>query len=238
MANVAWLWDYGNYSVTNVYGMVIQTAEFDGVTRFWLREKKKNGEISNEELRILESNQKPALRFFDDWVAGKFIQNMPIKLFKEPDINYSNLPNPKELFFKITGGYLILGQKLYDAISQFNLGKTHFSEIFIYDIETGEQLSNIPYYFINTAETCDFLNIEDSKSIKGNSYNPNMKMRSIFGAEDNDIKLMAEAKNCSIDLWHEEWLRESLFFSDRLVQALLDAGFTKKELGLIRCVIQ
>ncbi|STY99022.1 Uncharacterised protein [Moraxella lacunata] len=40
MSNYAWLCNYGSHYVTNTYGMVIQTAEFDGVEYFFLSEKK------------------------------------------------------------------------------------------------------------------------------------------------------------------------------------------------------
>ena len=39
-----------------------------------------------------------------------------------------NLPKASEVFFRITNAYLVMSKELYHVISQFNLGKTHFSK--------------------------------------------------------------------------------------------------------------
>ena len=106
-------------------------------------------------MKILEALDASETKFWRAWKNYEFIpqQEMPIKLFKEPDINYSNLPKVSEVFFRITNAYLVMSKELYHVISQFNLGKTHFSQVYIYDIETKKQLSEVPYYFINIAES-------------------------------------------------------------------------------------
>lgn len=90
----------------------------------------------------------------------ELIANLPIKLFKKPNVDYNNMPNKNDIFFIITNGYLIMTEKLYNIISRFNLGKTHFSQVYIYDVETKEQLSDVPYYFINIAEKRNYLDVE------------------------------------------------------------------------------
>lgn len=234
MSNYAWLCDY---SVAKTYGMVIQTAEFDGSEIFFLDKRKKYDGLNDVETSRLEFLDKIHLGFDDTWHDYEYLEYLPIKLFKEPDINYSNLPKKDDVMFIITNGYLIFSKKLYDIISQFNLGKTHFSQVYIYDIETKEQLSDIPYYFINIAEKFEFLNSNESKGIRASRYSPEEPLRYMWGAEDDDIVLSESAKNTEMDLWHDPKLRNSLFFSDRLAKALLDNGFTQEELGLIRCVI-
>ena len=147
------------------------------------------------------------------------------------------MPKENETLFKITDGYLVINKQFYNVISQFNLGKTHFSQVYIYDIETKEQLSDIPYYFMNIAETREFLDSDKSKGIKANRYEPHEPLRYIRGAEDDDIVLSCTDGELAADVWSERYLHESLFFSDRLAQALFQAGFTQKELGFIRCVM-
>ncbi|STY99023.1 Uncharacterised protein [Moraxella lacunata] len=186
----------------------------------------------------MELLDKIHLDFDDTWHDYEYLEHLPVKLFKEPDINYSNLPKENEIFFRITNGYLIINEKLYDVISQFNLGKTHFSQVYIYDIETKEQLSDVPYYFVNIAEKFEFLNSNESKGIRASRYSPEEPLRYMWGAEDDDIVLLEQVQNIDIDLWHDKNLNDSLFFSDRLTQALFKAGFTQKELGLIRCVVK
>lgn len=240
MSNYAWLCDFGSHAVANTYGIVVQTPEFDGVELFFIQQKKECHTITDDEMKILETIEEADTKFWRAWKNYELIpqQEMPIKLFKKPDINYSNLPQKDEIFFRITGGYLVMNEKPYNIISQFNLGKTHFSQVFIYDIETKKQLSDVPYYFINIAEKFEFLDIENSQEISINQYFPQQKKRWIREPKDDDIILLDQAKNTDIDLWHDKNLHDSLFFSDRLVQALFDAGFNQKQFGLSRCVIK
>lgn len=237
MSSYAWLCDYSSHYVTNVYGMVIQTAEFDGVERFWLERKGELGKLGDAEQKKLEKLQQSSYKFMDSWREREFITNLPIKLFKEIDIDYNNMPSKEDIFFRITNSYLVVSEKLYNILSQFNLGKTHFSKVYIYDIESKEQLSDTPYYFINIAEKRAYLDIENSKGLGISTYNPQLKQRFIGISADDDIKLFNVCLLDNVDLWHEPILDSSLFFSDRLVNALLNAGFTKEQLGLIRCMV-
>lgn len=206
--------------------------------KFFFLKRKKYGTLDSLEESKLELLDKIHLDFDDTWHDYEYLEHLPVKLFKEPDINYSNLPKENEIFFRITNGYLIINEKLYDVISQFNLGKTHFSQVYIYDIETKEQLSDAPYYFVNIAEKFEFLNSNESKGIRASRYSLEEPLRYMWGAEDDDIVLLEQVQNIDIDLWHDKNLNDSLFFSDRLTQALFKAGFTQKELGLIRCVVK
>lgn len=239
MSNYAWLCKYSSHYVTNTYGMVIQTDQFDGVELFFLEQKKCNT-ITSDEMETLEAIDKLETKFWQAWKNYEFIpqQEMPIKLFKKPDIDYNNMPNNDDVFFVITNGYLILSKKLHDIISQFNLGKTHFSQVYIYDIETKEQLSDVPYYFINIAEKRDYLDVKKSHGIVSNEYAPQEPLKYLAMPKDDGIQFFNTCFQNDVDIWHEPILYQSLFFSDRLVNALLDAGFTKEQLGLIRCVIQ
>lgn len=240
MSNYVWLCNYSSHYVAETYGIIIQTPEFDGARLFFLEQKKKCNNITNDEIGLLEAIDKTETKFWQVWKSYEFVlqQEMPIKLFKKPNIDHNNMPNKNDIFFRITNGYLVMTEKLYNVISQFNLGKTHFSQVHIYDIETKEQLYNQPYYFINIAEKRDYLDVDNSKGLGVSMYNPQLKQRFIGISEDDDIKLFNACLADDIDLWHEPILDSSLFFSDRLANALLDAGFTKEQLGLIRCVIQ
>lgn len=177
------------------------------------------------------------LEFKKEWERGEYISedNTPTKAFIKPN---EKLPKTDELMFKITEGYLLFNQQCYDIISQFTLGATHFSQVYIYDIETEELKSQTPYYFINIAETRDYLNVEESKGIKENSYAPKLPTHSIWEPIDNDIQLNTTAQECEVDVWHDPVLRKSLFFSDELVSALLGSGIKQQALALIHCVVK
>ncbi|MBH0064041.1 hypothetical protein [Psychrobacter sp. SZ93C1] len=136
------------------------------------------------------------------------------------------------------GGYLLFNQQCYDIISQFTLGATHFSQVYIYDIETEALRSQTPYYFINIAETRDYLNVEESRGIKASSDATKLPTHLIREPTDDGIQLNATAQECEVDLWHDPVLRKSLFFSDELVSALLGSGIKQQALALFRCVIK
>lgn len=208
------------------------------VRKGFFSQRKKSGIISNEELLRLDYLKNIHINLNNTWHNRDLWENLPIKLFKEPNVNRNNMPKDSDIFFVITNGYLIMTEKLYNVISQFNLGKTHFNQVYIYDIETKEQLSDVPYYFINIAEKRNYLDVENSKGLAINMYNPQIKKRYIGISKDDDIKLFHTCLENDVDLWYEPILDSSLFFSDRLANALLDSGFTKEQLGLIRCVIQ
>lgn len=160
MSDYVWLCKYGSHYVTETYGMVIQTTEFDGVERFFLEQKRKYGHINDIELQRLEYLKKINLDFNNAWHDKEYLESLPTKIFKELDFDYNNMPSKNDIFFIITNGYLIMTEKLYNIISRFNLGKTHFSQVYIYDVETKEQLSDVPYYFINIAEKRNYLDVE------------------------------------------------------------------------------
>lgn len=246
-SNIVWLWNYKYHSVVQSYSLKIFIPDiYDPIKDYYLSTEldklrfmqKTPKNIAREEqakaewLELLDKYKPINKKFFNrEFVEPQY---MPTKLFLEPG---NKLPRKKDVFFSVMGG-LALTEKLYEVVSQFNLGKTHFSRVFIHRMKTQEQISDIPYYFINVAEKFDFLDREKSKGIEGNRHAPTQPKRFIGAAKDDDIQLKPEAKDLTVDLWHEEHLHNSLFFSDRLVQALLAAGFTAKQLGLIRCVIQ
>ncbi len=200
MSDYVWLCKYGSHYVTETYGMVIQTAEFDGIERFFLEQKRKYGHINDVELQRLEYLKKINLDFNNAWHDKEYLESLPTKIFKELDFDYNNMPSKNDIFFIITNGYLIMTEKLYNIISQFNLGKTHFSQVYIYDIETKEKLSDVPYYFINIAEKRNYLDVENSKGLAINMYSPQIKKRYIGISKDDDIKLFHTCLENDVDL--------------------------------------
>lgn len=234
-----WLCNYNNFDVTETYGIKATLPEvFDAVQFYKLEKKKKSNVIEKgEEQKYYDINEMD-LVFCKSWSKGEHINthHMPSKVFIKPN---EKLPKYDELMFNIIGGgYLLFNQQCYDIISQFTLGATHFSQVYIYDIETEELKSQTPYYFINIAETRDYLNVEESKGIKENSYAPKLPTHSIWEPIDNDIQLNTTAQECEVDLWHDPVLRKSLFFSDELVSALLGSGIKQQALALIHCVVK
>ena len=233
-----WLCNYNNFDVTETYGIKATLPEiFDAVQFYKLEKKKKSNVIEKDEEQKYYDINEMDLVFCKSWSKGEHINthHMPSKVFIKPN---EKLPKTDDLMFNIIGGYLLFNQQCYDIISQFTLGATHFSQVYIYDIETEELKSQTPYYFINIAETRDYLNVEESKGIKAYAGATKLPTHLIREPTDNDIQLNATAQECDVDLWHDPVLDNSLFFSDELVSALLASGIKQQALALSRCVIQ
>lgn len=75
---------------------------------------------------------------------------------------------------------------------------------------------------------------EESKGLRAGKYAPNPPERWILSTiSDGDIALRASVRSGS-DFWFDQKLQSGVFMSDRLVQALRDAGFAE-HFNPIRC---
>ena len=233
-----WLCNYNNFDVTETYGIKATLPDtIDIVELYNLQKKKRSGIMIEVEDQKYKRSLNEILVFQKKWNRGEYISedNMPSKVFIKPN---EKLPKADELMFKIIDGYLLFNQSCYDIISQFTLGATHFSQVYIYDIETEALRSETPYYFINIAETRDYLNVKESRGIDADSCSPKLPPHSIWEPTNDGIQLNTSAQECEVDLWHDPVLRKSLFFSDELVSALVASGIKQQALALIRCVVK
>ena len=132
-------------------------------------------------------------------------------------------------FFK-TLDSLVVTQECLDLLMQFNLGEhIQFFPLPLYDLEKNELVNHETYYVMSIADWRSFLMPEfcEGKLKKRQSLKAGYQTyRLTVGDEfDNAIALSSEASNCDLDLWHDPALKNSLFMSDRLKQALESAGF-------------
>lgn len=230
MSNTVWLSKYRDFSIINLYDIDASIPNVnDAVLLNKLYQKKINQTISEEEKAEYYQMLQEIGLYNDKWRASDYLEQMPTKLYLQKD---GKLPSHNEHFFQIVNGYLVMDKIAYDVFTKFNLGKTHFSQVYIYEIQTEERLLETPYYFINIAEKRNFLLGERSKGIK---KHPDSDFYMIREPYDNDIVL--DVPNLDVDLWHDPMLHTSLFLSGDLVQALIQAGINKKELGLRRCQV-
>ncbi|MBF7683645.1 hypothetical protein I2F27_09970 [Acinetobacter sp. B5B] len=132
-------------------------------------------------------------------------------------------------FFK-TDDSLVVTDICKILLEQFNLGeKIQFFPVPLYDAATNQPVNNEIYYVMNIADWRSFLVPEfcEGELWKARRLKPDTPRHALTeGKEfDNAIALSAEASNCDLDLWHDPSLFCSLFMSDRLKQALEQAGF-------------
>ncbi len=236
--NTVWLSNYRDRHFIDIYGVI---ATFPGISKaktfYHLNKKDDEKTLSELEKEDFRRELDKSLSIRKTWFAGKYIKdkNMPNLAYQKP---YEDLPKPDEVAFQITNGYLVVNKTCYEVISQFNLGKTHFSKIEILDMETDKKVIDKDYYFINIAETREFLDSESSEGVQRSRNRPiESQIRFISNPKDNEIKLENVALDNEVDLWHDPKLVDSLFLSNKLVQALFNAGIKQSDLALVRCEI-
>ena len=165
---------------------------------------------------------------------GEYIEKkyMPTKAYLLPN---EELPPSNVPMFRASSGIFLVNQSVYDVFCKHNLGQTHFSQVYIYDILTEQQICDKPYYFINVAERRQYLDIKVSKGIEEYDFIDNYPQRKIYNPKDGDILLNKESLLCDTDIWHESILDYSLFFSNKLVQSLFEIGIKREDFGLVQC---
>lgn len=236
--STAWLCNYDDRRAFNIYGLRASFPDYvDAVSFYYLNKKDDNKALSDPEKIEFQKDLEKSMSIKKIWFAGEYIKekNMPTQVYLEPA---ENLPKVNEVAFQIINGYLVVNKACYDVMTQFNLGKTHFSEVKIINLETNTKATEQPYYFINIAETREFLDSENSTGVrKSRNRASDSPVRFISDPKSNEIKLHNSVVNESIDLWHDPHLVRSLFLSNKMVNALFDAGIKESDLGLVRCSV-
>lgn len=237
MSNYVWLCQYDKESVVPVFTFQASyPMVYNAVERFEFDEKKRQSQLSEQENLYYQKMIDGFIELGNQQEKGGYIpkENMPTQLYLMPD---SETPAFNEPIFRIATGMFVVNQKCYDIMVQSKLGKTHFSQVSFYDIQTQAKLTDIPYYFINLAESHQFFDNQNSLGVRPNLYTPDEPERFISSPKDNDIIVSKEALTVDVDMWFDPLLHSSVFLSDNLVQTLFKAGFTQKDLGLVSCKI-
>lgn len=135
--------------------------------------------------------------------------------------------------FRIGGGFTIISPKLRDVLVQFDLGATHLAEVSWVNWDNTPS-PRPPHYILHVTETKPTLIPEKSKDIKqyiqyghtepepGTPWDP--------GRQD-DLAVMASAAQ-GVDMWCDPILRERVFFTDRIRDAIEAAGLSAKDFTL------
>lgn len=238
---VAWLFPYWKNSFEHYYAELSLPQGTDACLYYQLSIKQRDGiPLSGDEEVQWKSMSSLNYSFNKAWETGSYIapNAMPTKMFKKPILDLpKELPTTNEIAFSITGGYLIISQDFYNVLSKARLGKTHFSQVQFYDIITQELLTNTPYYFINIAEQREWVDTSISKNISKNPHNPSLPTFYLNSVQNDDIKLVSQARTSEVDIWCDPQFNQSFFMSEKLVHQLIKAGISHEQLGLIACDI-
>lgn len=209
---------------------------FDAKAYYELKNKDESLGLSDVESNHIQKIKSSLYEVSDRLQKGELIdiQNMPTKIYLVHD---EKCPTADITVFQLATDSFVVNQACYDVFSQMNLGKTHFSKVFIYDITTDKKVSDTPYYFINIAEKREYIDTDHSSQISKNFWSPESSVFNIDFPKDFDIKLSATALEERVDIWVDPQVNESLFFSNKLVDKLLSKGIEKEIFALLNCEI-
>jgi hypothetical protein len=147
----------------------------------------------------------------------------------------AKVPAPCQDAFKIADGFIVISRKFRDVLAGFELGRTRLIELPVYQSDGETPSDTPPHYILNVAETkpC-FVPAESEyvqRFVQWNETEPRPGAPWVADARRDRLAVRASAAE-GVHLWGEPVLRERLFFSDRLKQAIDAAGITRKGLEL------
>lgn len=142
------------------------------------------------------------------------------------------LPKPHEQLFRITNGGVVLRERPANILKQFRLGQTTVTPVLIYEFETGQLWSDEVFYFLNLCEWRKF--ICDVQPDNGIDFSERIAFLRRFPKKGTKLEIAKEALECDVDLWHDPKMPSSIFMSEQLYQALVDADMTGEDESKIR----
>lgn len=225
MSNKVWTTTSNREDNLRMFGLSISN-KLDYPTFYLLDQIIEKNEQQKEEWKILLKNSieinKPynAKHKIDQTLIPKILYGHNIR----KDIE---LPS----FCRTPEGYQIVNEECANILKKFRLGETAMYPLSFFDLALNEPVNDKTYYFLNIAEWRHYLLPEfssselDKKKYKNEIYDSFRLYHSDY--EDGAIAVSEQAINCDLDLWHDPALISSIFMSDKLKQALNEAGMEK-----------
>ena len=138
------------------------------------------------------------------------------------------LPTKQDYIFSIWSSGKVFNQSCANILKQHRLGENILTPIQIYDLSTGELVSDEVFYFLNLYERRLFICKEQSNEIF--VYIQGAKRYSTRGipVTNEMLEVDKSALNCDIDIWYDDRLGGYFFISDNLYQALSQADMIDK----------
>ena len=175
--------------------------------------------------------------------ADLYLHNRPFPDHLIPYFMYPIYDSYKNVtaspLFAVHGGYFIATQELIDILEQFTLGSNQICRINLYNTYNKKEASN--YYFINICEHYEYcLKVYGDSSIIDAPYTTNNHKVYYAPHRKDDIKnyLFSQISlDCPVDIWHDPWIKGSIFISESLQKSISKAGLRKK-ISLFPCNLQ
>ena len=138
------------------------------------------------------------------------------------------LPTKQDYIFSIWSSGKVFNQSCANILKQHRLGENILTPIQIYDLSTGELVSDEVFYFLNLYERRQYIcEVQSNKEL--DSIPTSYGVNSFSGYITNqEVDVAKSALDCDIDLWYDPRFLGRFFMSERLHDALSEAGMIDK----------
>ena len=139
-----------------------------------------------------------------------------------------HLPTKQDYIFSIWNGGRVFNQSCANILKQHRLGENILTPIQIYDLSTGKLVSNEVFYFLNLYERRQYIcEVQSNKEL--DSIPTSYGVNSFSGYITNqEVDVAKSALDCDVDLWYDPRFLGRFFMSERLHDALSEAGMIDK----------
>ena len=138
------------------------------------------------------------------------------------------LPTKQDYIFSIWSSGKVFNQSCTNILKQHRLGENILTPIQIYDLSTGELVSNEVFYFLNLYERRQYIcEVQSNKEL--DSIPTSYGVNSFSGYITNqEVDVAKSALDCDVDLWYDPRILGHFFISESLYQSLNQAGMIDK----------
>ena len=138
------------------------------------------------------------------------------------------LPTKQDYIFSIWSSGKVFNQSCTNILKQHRIGENILTPIQIYDLSTGELVSDEVFYFLNLYERRQYIcEVQSSKEL--DSIPTSYGVNSFSGYITNqEVDVAKSALDCDVDLWYDPRFLGRFFMSERLHDALSEAGMIDK----------
>ena len=154
--------------------------------------------------------------------------------------NVYNLPKKKKEslldMFKVQDGLIVISERLYDLLQQFDTGGTQFFEVPLFEYNQKDRRPGI-YYILHIAEHKRALVPDASEELVLRGTNERYGDVWYNGLLTDKIAVSAGVAGTGVDLWMDPNMNDRIFFSDRLKAAFKEAEIKASALKFLPCKV-
>ena len=218
------------YCIELSFPEIIEYPEYEELNR-----KERANNLTEEERSKIEYTRKDLIDIIMKYGDFKKMDMLPDSMWIElldPIIGKGgakNIPDPKYSIFMVTDGYIIVTKSCAEILQQFRLLDTQMVPLQLFNPETRELVNEETYFLLNIYAWRTYFDGKNNeifinKNYKDNGYNIYTPP---YNIKNGDCVLRSSALQCDVDLWHDPSVRDSIFLSQALRDALHKAKMLK-----------